>query len=53
MCKRLIASITIIAWSNVHSAGSNANGARAYWNACRDKGWILLSIDAKPNAKNT
>ena len=32
---------------------SNVKGARQYWNDCRKKGWILVSVDGSPDSTKT
>jgi len=32
---------------------SHVRGARAYWEDCRDKGWILVSLEGSPDAAKT
>jgi len=32
---------------------SNVEGAKSYWNDCRDKGWMLVSVEGSPDAKST
>jgi hypothetical protein len=32
---------------------SNVQGAKGYWNDCRDKGWMLVSVEGSPDPKST
>ncbi len=40
-----------VSFSNVQAAGGHCPGSGIYWNACREKGWVLLAFDPKPDAK--
>ena len=39
-----------VQWTTTNSK-SNVGGAKAYWNTCNEKGWILVSIDGAPDSK--
>ena len=32
---------------------SNVQGAKSYWNDCREKGWMLVSVEGSPDPKST